>query len=740
MICPKCGTSQTNDARFCFRCGASLASSAETIQDETVQDETVREETAESGRAKDPLVGATLEGKYHIEARLSAGGMGTVYRAARLHIGDEAAVKILHADYLADARARERFRREAQAAARLKHPNAVNIYDFGVTGEGLVYLVMELVEGESLRALIKREGAFSTRQASDVARQVCAALSEAHKRGIVHRDVKPDNIIVSETDEGPHVKVLDFGIAKLREDQPANNLTQAGSVMGTPHYMSPEQCMGEEIDGRSDIYSLGIVLYEMLTGRVPFHSNVSNAIVIQHVQKEPAPPRSHRPGLSQAVERVVLRALSKRPEQRQQTATELARELNEAVRLSHEEDALSSQLQETIAQTAAFPREEGELRAGRQSEGGAAGAELPPTVAMRTPPHAFAPGFHADNRSVETQQARLRSNSLEMFERGSGPTSKPKGARFMSLTLVALLVFAAATLGVGWMFWKSDDAGGASQDRATKGGSGVAQGSKADEAKASGASRDEAKGDEAEEATTEAPPGMVYVPGGEFQMGAVSGDEYERPEHTVKVAPFYMDVHEVTNEEYARFVRETGRNPPATWPGGEYRREAARRPVTGVSWDDAAAYAAWTGKRLPTEREWEYAARGKNSFRYPWGDEWRDGAANVARTSDTPGPTEVWRFLTDVGEASAPSPFGLRDMVGNAWEWTASPLKAYPGGTLPPNALQPGVQMNIIRGGCYMNERADATTTLRRGYAARGTDYRNTGFRCAKDATTNASR
>jgi serine/threonine protein kinase len=257
--------------------------------------------------------------------------MATVYRATRLLIGDTVAVKILHSEQLRDPQAPERFRREAQAAARLKHQNAVTIHDFGVTDEGIVYLVMEFVEGQSLRRLVKEQGPLVPSAASEIMTQVCAALNEAHTQKIVHRDVKPDNIIVSPSASGLRVKVLDFGIARLRDMSSFGNLTQTGSVMGTPHYMSPEQCLGEELDGRSDIYSLGIVLYEMLAGVVPFNSPTSMAVVVQHVNTTPPPLRILNASISPAVEAVVMHALEKRREARPQSANALAEELASAV-------------------------------------------------------------------------------------------------------------------------------------------------------------------------------------------------------------------------------------------------------------------------------------------------------------------------------------------------------------------------------------------------------------------------
>jgi hypothetical protein len=185
---------------------------------------------------------------------------------------------------------------------------------------------MELAEGESLRSLVERQGTLAETAAAEIIRQVCAALDEAHRQGIVHRDIKPENILVQTIPGGLHVKVLDFGIAAVR-DVKADRLTRTGALVGTPHYMSPEHCLGEELDGRSDIYSLGIVLFEMLTSIVPFDSPTPTAIVVKHVNDPPPPPRALNPKISPAVELVALRALEKQRDARPQTAGEMAREL-----------------------------------------------------------------------------------------------------------------------------------------------------------------------------------------------------------------------------------------------------------------------------------------------------------------------------------------------------------------------------------------------------------------------------
>ena len=222
-------------------------------------------------------------------------------------------------------------------------------------------------------------------------------------------------------------------------------------------------------------------------------------------------------------------------------------------------------------------------------------------------------------------------------------------------------------------------------------------------------------------------PGMVYVPGGQFTMGTDDGDEYEKPAHRVSVRPFFIDAHEVTCKQYAEFIKATGHQAPPEWTNGTYPSGYGRRPVTGVDWYDAKAYASWAGKRLPTEEEWELAARGFDQRKYPWGNEWRSQSANAGEFSAGE--------LVDVGSyPEGKSPFGALDMVGNAWEWTTSDLKAYPGARLS----RPHGERKIIRGGSWVRDSPPDWTTTFRGFAAPGggNDYSKTGFRCAKNALT----
>lgn len=230
------------------------------------------------------------------------------------------------------------------------------------------------------------------------------------------------------------------------------------------------------------------------------------------------------------------------------------------------------------------------------------------------------------------------------------------------------------------------------------------------------------------------PAGMVRIPGGEFSMGSdrPNADQQEKPVHKVTVTAFYIDATEVTCEDYQKFVKATGRKAPAKWLDGSCPSGDVRKPVTGVDWYDASAYAKWANKRLPTEEEWEFAARGTDGRRYPWGRDWRSDAANAGNSTGGQ--------LADVGSYPAgKGPFGTMDMIGNAWEWTASEWQGYPGGPIPPDASN---RLRVIRGGYWGSSAAKATTTFRRGWDARGASqgYQNTGFRCAADLKAQTSK
>lgn len=263
----------------------------------------------------------TLNGRYRLDQLIGEGGMAVVYRGYDLVLGRVVAVKLLREQFGSDQNFLLRFNREAQSAARLTHPHIANVYDVGHDRD-THYIVMEYVNGPNLKDLIRRQGPFTVEGAAFILQQVAEALDAAHRHGLVHRDVKPQNILV---DENGQAKVVDFGIAKGLSD---SNLTEAGTGMGTVHYVSPEQARGERATPASDIYSTGIVLYEMLTKQLPFDADTPVGVAMQHVSAVPPSPREFNPSIPPAVEDIVMRALAKNPNERYPTASALAAALD----------------------------------------------------------------------------------------------------------------------------------------------------------------------------------------------------------------------------------------------------------------------------------------------------------------------------------------------------------------------------------------------------------------------------
>ena len=323
-FCPACERFLKKEAMFCAECGLplSLPGAAHPYYESQYQASlpTVRLYDL------DPLIGHVIDGKYELTAKLGEGGMSVVYRARRVHIGDDVAVKILLGKFVKDDAALTRFRREARAAAMLRHPNVITIHDFGETDDehAPAYIVMEFVKGTPLRDLLKTENRFSVERAVRLMRGICAGVSAAHRQGVVHRDLKPENILVVAPDddfEFESVRVVDFGLAKLLADAEAG---PAGTVVGTPYYMSPEQGMGEPLDTRSDVYSLGAMFYEMLSGIRPFDGETVSGVINRHLYEAP-PPLPTSLGIPRRMSTAIMQALAKDPDERPQTAGDLAR-------------------------------------------------------------------------------------------------------------------------------------------------------------------------------------------------------------------------------------------------------------------------------------------------------------------------------------------------------------------------------------------------------------------------------
>src|SRR2546421_7876848 len=308
-ICPACGKEYPNTMTLC------------SVDAALVQN------------PSDPLLGQTLAGKYRVEKLIKRGGMGAIYQGKHVLIDKTVAIKVLRPALAVDDDVVARFSREAKAASRISHPHAVSVTDFGESENGIVFLVMEYLEGRTLKEIIRSEGPMALDRVVEIVRQVAGALDAAHEQGVVHRDLKSDNIMLSQTNGSDWAKVLDFGIAKIQQAEGGRDvdITAANLVIGTPQYMSPEQCsQSGPIDARSDIYSLGIIIYEMLAGRVPFTGESPTMIMMKQVQDPPPSILEARPEVGTGVAQVIAKALAKQPADRFQTAGELSDALADA--------------------------------------------------------------------------------------------------------------------------------------------------------------------------------------------------------------------------------------------------------------------------------------------------------------------------------------------------------------------------------------------------------------------------
>jgi eukaryotic-like serine/threonine-protein kinase len=334
--CPRCQRALPAAARIlCVYCGAPLVRGA--------TDPGFRPASA---TVTDPLVGTVISGRFRVDDLIGQGGMGKVYRARHLALERTVALKVLKPQLLEDPTLVGRFEREAKAASRLNHPNVIQVLDFGrLENDGTLYIVMEYVQGKDLRLVLRDDWPLAEERLCNIMAQVCSALGEAHVNDVIHRDLKPENVMVeARRDQPDHVKVLDFGIAKiLGPDAPAlarhgivrvaeaeqPGLTRHDVVCGTPQYMAPEQATGTALDERCDLYAVGVILYQMTTGHLPFDGPTSMEVLTRHVNEAPVPPRQRQPDapISEAMERLILRALEKDPAKRPQTAEQFREEL-----------------------------------------------------------------------------------------------------------------------------------------------------------------------------------------------------------------------------------------------------------------------------------------------------------------------------------------------------------------------------------------------------------------------------
>ncbi|MBX9928540.1 MAG: serine/threonine protein kinase [Gemmatimonadaceae bacterium] len=339
-ICPTCGTEYPLSERFCPRDGSALRAQ----------------------NAMGDLMGTIVAERYHILKKLGEGGMGQVYLAEHVKMGRKSALKVMNPGMTQDADAIARFNREASNASRLNHPNICAIYDFGETPDGLIYLAMEFIEGESLTSLVERNGALPAPRAASIIHQAGDALQVAHDAGIVHRDLKPDNIMIAKGRDGSDlVKVVDFGIAKASSSD-AQKVTKTGLVVGTPEYMSPEQLAGDKLDGRSDLYSLGLVAFNCLTGKLPFPADSAQEAMIARLVEQPKTLAEIRPDIAwpAALQQVITKALTRDAAERYQSAAQFGREMAASVEgmpavLAAAEGTMVMSAPSPAARTAAAP-------------------------------------------------------------------------------------------------------------------------------------------------------------------------------------------------------------------------------------------------------------------------------------------------------------------------------------------------------------------------------------------------
>lgn len=701
-----------------------------------------------------------LEGKYHLECRLGQGGMGVVYKARHAYLKTQLAIKVILPDLVGnDPQLVTRFRQEALAAAAIRHQNVVSVTDYGVIDGTLPFLVMEYVEGESLHDLLAREKSLSPERSLELMSAVCAGVGAAHHQGIVHRDLKPLNIMICSDKPtlSQAVKILDFGLAKIKSGELLGSFIQAQTtgLMGSPYYMAPEQWADDEPDSRADVYSLGVMMFQMLAGDVPFKGSSIPAIMKKHISDPPPKFADLGVDISPELERAVLHTLEKDPNKRTASVDIFVRELHAAIqpvspfihssvgrnlpvstvkikskppkaavfmdnisvgqtrqddgslllegiqsgnhhlRVSHDgfydwlgDIVCDGKPQEVVAELRAGR----EVEAPRPSEGqAAAGAE---TIANR--------GVldNRDSMAQTVQQSYVEGHTGVVL-----PAKTKKGffspvvfgiGGLLALFLIGIIGFGGAYM-LG--FFGGTRPGGNNTPPPTPANTPL-----------------------------NFKPEMMAIPGGTFKMGRNEGRENERPENSVDVKAFKMDKTEITNAEYFKFVTETSYRPvPAHWVNDKPIAGQERMPVRFVNMDDINAFISWRSKRdgvtyrLPTEAEWEYAARnGMKEDLYPWGGTFQSKCAVTDKENTEPEP---------VGSMSCPDEWGVEDLIGNVYEWTGSKASLYPGskGTMK-ESKEPRY---MIRGGGALsksNGEFGITSTFRADVEASKRD-KELGFR-----------
>ncbi len=682
------------------------------------------------------LTGKQL-GRYRVVGPLGEGGMAAVYRAYEAGLDRDVALKVLPRHFASDPEFIGRFEQEARVIAKLQHVHILPVYDFGQEDD-YTFIVMPFVKTGTLADLID-DHPHPLTEILRVISQVGDALGYAHGRGIVHRDVKPTNILI---DDRGNCLLTDFGIAKMVEA--TVQFTQSGAILGTPAYMSPEQILGQTLDGRSDLYSLGIVLFEMATGRRPYQAETPPAIFVKHLHDPLPMPRSLNPDLPEAVERVILKALTKEPADRFAEASDMVGALKEAVtgasRPSIEPAVAAVGLAPTVA---AGPDD---LEAAKAEVD-----ESEPAPAAEAEVADFEGAVAAGAQVAGLAPDEPGRDDLELGTFG-GWSQRLPSIRTVGLILGGLVVVVVAVSILRGALSGGEEPRPISvaDDQATAAEVPVETLSPA---QASVPLPTEApmpmtprSAPEAGSIQISPVDGMrlVYVPEGEFNMGAGASDPdaspNELPAHTVLLDAFWLDRTEVTNGMYRQCVNAGACNYPERAAKFD-NPDLTDHPVVWVSWRDAESYCQWAGRRLPTEAEWEKAARGADGRTFPWGsgaiagnrlnfadafldEEWADASV-----------VDGYQHSSPVGNYPAgASPYGALDLAGNVWEWVSDWYHSrYYLNSASDNPAGPDsspTNSHPVRGGSFLSNARNVRTTYRFGYSP-DTSAGDLGFRCA---------
>ncbi|MEN3330207.1 MAG: eukaryotic-like serine/threonine-protein kinase [Acidobacteriota bacterium] len=685
--------------------------------------------------------------------------MGIVYKAHHKFLKTTRAVKTIKLDLIGnDTSFVKRFHQEAMAAAAIGHPNIISVLDYGLLEEKIPYIVMEFVEGVSLEALITDKGRFTPQEALEYMQVITSAVAAAHKHGIVHRDLKPLNIMIeSGGSVREQIRILDFGLAKIKSSDLFGSFVAAKTVgiVGSPAYMAPEQWSGEETDRRCDVYSLGIILYEMLTGDVPFKGTNIPAIMKKHLMAAPPPLATPESGISAEVEKVVHRALEKQPETRTASVEHFIAELEQAVlhpaptkaktkrrntgkatagtrrrktvELPGDESVAQVNVKEEPVVNPVFAQDVNTVQNPVPHVQSESEAKLLRTVRNPPPnqPVASEPAPRKAEQSAPPSETHGKSDAPPKTRLPVRPSPEQRlpgrvvisqqslvgnflKKRFAVPVVAGVVVLALIVLSAFVYSRKEAEPSGLH----------------AQAAGAANARRD-----------------MVLIEGGSFTMGSNSTGDKQKGEHAVTVPSFYLDKYEVTNAEYAEFIKDTNKPAPSIdpsvtegywepWNGRNPPPGRERWPVANVSLRDVGAFAAWLSKRdgvtyrLPTEEEWEFAARnGSKDSLFPWGNSWEEERANINQAKN---PVYVGSFPRGATQQ------GVQDMVGNVWEWTSSKPHFYDGRPLKDSAE---ANARVVRGGSFFEKinRDYKNVTDRYWFGDENFKFPTIGFRLARD-------